>query len=776
MEFSSARTVEQIVWQMRLADYQRSLDRARINELANGAPPYPADEADADGREVNVNDLTLTRVTHEGRMQLYQAFNKPGNFFTLRTDVGEPNKRQEWGSTLTNLVNRLLKRSDPYYQCWLSQIALEVLHGIGPACWENGDRWRPVPLEVGDVMIPAKTTIDFDNLPFFAIWRSYTPAQLRRLTSGKRNPGWNMRTVNAVLDWAAEATHKMHSSGAWEEYWKPEKWVERYKEDSGVLASDLVQTIDCVDFYYWDDSKGGEGWRRRIVLDAEGGVSAWQARAGKSMPSKNLTGSTDSDFLYSSGNRVEAKNLSEIVHFQFADLSAVAPFRYHSVRSLGFLLYAACHLQNRLRCAFSEAVFENLLMYMRVNSLDSAEKALKVELAGRGIIEEGVQFLSPQERWQPNPALAELGLAEFKQIIDANSSSYVQNQNFSRDRVEKTKFQVMAEVNAMTTLVSSALQMAYRYQTSQYREVFRRLCKPHSSDPEVREFRKQAIARGIPEKLLDASLWDVEPERILGGGNKTLEMAIAQQLMEWRAAYSPDAQQQILRKATLAITDDPTETMALVPPAPSVSNGQHDAMVSFGTLLAGGLVELRKDQNELEVAQTWLVELATVVDRELKNGGMVSRERLDGLQNAHFHIMRLIASVARDPGQQDNVRALSQAAAKLGNEINGFAQRLAEQQPQGDGEAQAEAAKNIVKLQGMQMQAQVKAENTRQSHAERTAQRMAQFELETQQKEVSHAQELQQKAQDHAIDVAGKQAQLAVDLERAAKTPTKKPE
>jgi len=40
------------------------------------------------------------------------------------------------------------------------------------------------------------------------------------------------------------------------------------------------------------------------------------------------------------------------VAFQFADLSAVAPFRYHSVRSLGWLLYAVINLQNRLRCKF----------------------------------------------------------------------------------------------------------------------------------------------------------------------------------------------------------------------------------------------------------------------------------------------------------------------------------------------------------------------------------------------------------------------------------------
>lgn len=776
MEFSSARAIEQITWQMRLADYPRSLDRARIDSLANGAPPYPEDEASKDQREVNVNDLTLTRLTHDARMQLYQAFNKPGNFFTARTDMGAANRRSDRGVTITNLVNRTLKQSDAYYQCWLSQVAAEVLHGKGPACWENGDRWCPVPVEVGDVLIPAKTYLTFDNLPFFAIWRSYTPAQLRKLTRDpERNPGWNLDVVKAAMHWADEQTAKLYGGTTWAELWTPEKRTERFKEDGGLYASDMAQTIDCWDFYYWDDADKHDGWRRRIVLDADGGASAWRGEAGygarKAMPDKNLLGDRDM-FLYSSGNRVVADRLSQIIHFQFADLSAVSPFRYHSVRSLGFLLFAACHLQNRLRCAFSESVFENLLMYMRIHSLDDAERALKVELAGRGLIDESVHFLSPQERWQPNPALAELGLNEYKQIIADNSSSYVQNQNFSRDRVEKTKFQVMAEVNAMTTLVSSALQMAYRYQTSQYREIFRRFLRKDSTDPDVKDFRARAMARGIPEKMLVPDAWDIEPERILGGGNKTLEMAIAQQLMDWRAAYSPSAQQQILRDATLAITDDASRALSLVPLEPGVPPARHDAMVSFGALMAGAIVDLREDQNELETANTWLAELKLVVGKAVQRGGMVSAERLDGMQNVLFHLSRLIAKIGTDLANKEVAKNMAQECGKLANEIKGFAQRLAEQmQQQAGGEASAEMAKTAAKIESDRIMTEAKAANTRESHAQRTAQRQAQFEMEQQAKATAHEQELTQKAQDHAVDLAAQQASAAIELDKAKNQP-----
>ena len=524
--FTTAATIECLLWQMRLSEWNRGRNRARVDSLAGGDPPYPLTE----DRSVNTNDLSLTRLAHDARSQLYQAFDKPANYFKCRTDFGVAHKRSERNSIVTREINRVMKRSLPYYECKRSTFASDVLHGIGPCNWTDSERWRPKPLEISDVLMPTGTLLTFDNLPFFAIYRACTAEELYRLTHGpKVDPGWNIKAVDAAIKWAEENTAKMMGN-TWQEYWAPERFGERLRENSGLYASDMVQTIDLLDFYYWDDAKKTDGWRRKIVFDAWGGYSTYGP--AQTMPEKNLIGGRD-QFVYNGGDRVYARNLNEIVHFQFADLSAHAPFRYHSVRSLGFMLYDVCHLQNRLRCAFSEAVFENLLMYMRVKTADDAERALKIELANRGIIDESVTFLSPAERWQPNPQMAELGLNEFKQVITDNSSGSVQNQDWSRDRVEKTKFQVVAEVNAMQTIVSAALQQAYRYETSEYEEIKRRFFIKNSCDGGVKEFRARCLKQGVPEKLMAGECWEVEPERIMGAGNKTMEMAIAQQLMEW---------------------------------------------------------------------------------------------------------------------------------------------------------------------------------------------------------------------------------------------------
>lgn len=771
MKFSTASVVEQLTWSMRLADYPRSLNRARINDLFNGSPPYTAEEERINNIAINVNFLEGTKLAHDGRSQFANAFQKPGQFFTCRTDMGPRHKRQQCGITVTREINRLMKRSPYYFENMRAKWAQLVLHGIGPCAWETRHNWCPDPVGIEDVMIPSNTLITMKNLPFFAIFRSYTCEELYRLTHGpKVDSAWQMDNVNAVLKWASDETAKLSSTN-WPQVWSPEKMTERMKEDSGLFASDAVPTIDTWDFYFWNDANKVQGWNRRIVLDGYGqpGVGGIVPGQKPSAPEKNQIGGNN-QFLYNPGDRKYGSKLSEVVNFQFADLSAVAPFRYHSVRSLGFLLYAVCHLQNRLRCKFNEAVFEALMMYMRVKSMDDAERALKINLISRGIIDETVQFLSPAERWQVNEALAEMGLAHNQKIINENSSSYVQSQGKTNPDVEKTAFQVRAELNATTQLISAALLQAYQYQTFEYHEIFRRFCIKDSRDVDVRTFRLNCLKAGVPEKMLVEEAWDLEPERVMGAGNKTLEMAIAQQLMEWRPLYDPESQRTILRDATLAITDDPGKTEMLVPEqAEQLTSSKQKAMVAMGSLMLGLPVKFGVTDNRIDVAETLLAEMAIIVARIEKTRGVAKPEELTGLQMVATTINEQIQIIAQDKEQRQRAKQYADALGKLMNMVKAFAQRLkqkmkaAAQNGNGNG---AIDPKDAAKIKGIELQAAVKAKNTSESHAQRTSQRQVQWEMEEQRKQQQHEQEMRQEAQTTRADIASQDIETAARIRR----------
>lgn len=764
MTFKNASACEQVVWGMKLADQPRSLNRAIINDAANGAPPYTLEQQRVNKIVINSSDLGLTLLSHDARQQFYGAFTKPGNFFTARTDMGTRHRRQEFGVIVTGEVNRIMKKSLPYFECLRSKFALDVLHGIGPSTWETRSDWCGDPRGIEDVLLPSGTRLTMKNVPFVAIFCSWTPRELERLTRGPIiDPGWQMENVEAAIKWSEEQTVKLQAINTFSGIWSPERNAERRKENSGMYASDIVQTIDCWDFYYWNDEDGEAGWSRKIIMDAEGGYQGW-FDLHRGMPSKNLIGQGD-QFLYDGGNRKYASTLSEIIHFQFADLSAVAPFRYHSVRGLGFMLNEICALQNRMRCQFSEAVFETLMPLMRIDTSDDAQRALSVNLINRGFVDSTVHFLSAAERWQVNHALAEAGLQMNQSLIDKNSSAFVQNQSYGQDRTEKTKFQVMAEVNAQTTLINAALQQAYFYQTQEYYETFRRFMLPDSNDVEVKQFRARCLKKGVPEKMLISEAWELEPERVMGSGNKAMEMAIAQQLMAWLPNFGAESQETVKRAAVLAISDDAAFTNLIVPEiTPHVTDSEQAAMSAIGTLMQGGKVEFGPSLNRIEIVGILIVEMKIILERAKQLGPMTSVQEILGIENIAMLIQELIQALSKDKTLAEKINKYEIELAPMLKDIQTLAETMARNQQATSGGTQPDP-KDAAKAQAILTQADMKAKIADRASDQRTRQREEQWAAKQAQGQVSHDVRLKQDAEQHALDLQKKIAELHAELE-----------
>ncbi len=102
MKFNDASLVESLTWQMKLADYPRAQNRARINSLLNGDPPYTPQEVQANNIEVNVNFLEGTRLAMDARSQGNTALMKPGT-------PGIQRDRHEVDQPDNEAVSRLLR-------------------------------------------------------------------------------------------------------------------------------------------------------------------------------------------------------------------------------------------------------------------------------------------------------------------------------------------------------------------------------------------------------------------------------------------------------------------------------------------------------------------------------------------------------------------------------------------------------------------------------------------------------------------------------------------
>jgi hypothetical protein len=769
-DFNTAGTLDEICQSLLYSDWTRGQRRALINRLFNGVAPYTDQEVEENHVSVNYNDLTAPRLHHEATSQFSSAILTPGRFFTASTDGGAKHKRGLYASVVMKEANAPLKDSIQYFEAIKDKVSSVVLHGIAPTVWENRHRVIPRAIGVEDALLPSNTLLGFENVPIIVLRRSFTRLELTQLTLGaKRDPGWNMVMVRRCFEWLDKEMVTMQNTTN-RELWSPEKWEERIKESGGFEGMDQVPTVDAFDIYGYVEGgkKSGSGWVRRIILDGYANPPGSTLRLGnkpenpsrrtdmKDREGKDLSTPGDTDFLFTSGPKPVADSWQHIVGFQFADLSAISPHRYHSVRSLGWMLYATCHLKNRLRCKIYDAGFEALMQYFKVNSMDDVQRALKLELANMGFIDDTIKPVPAAERWQPNAGLIELVDQIGERTISENSRAWTQDVGQGpKGTTEKTKFQVMAEVQAANALVSAGLAQFYAYMKFEYREMFRRLMIPNSPDPIARAFRNNCLHQGLPEKLLVYQAWDIQAERMMGAGNQTLEMVIAQGLQEIRQHLDPDPQREADRIYVQALTHQPYLVEMLVPEKREVSDSIHDAEQTFGTLIQGIPCQPRSGLNAVEVAGATIKMMEAKVKMIQQSGGVGTPQDVLGLQTAARYAAAYIQQMGQDESQKGPAKQLADMLGKVMNEVKAFAQRqqeAAQKAQQGNGGLDP---KDKAKIAGMMIQAQTKAKLAEKSHAARTAQKQIQFE-----------QGLRQKQIQHAADIQGKDLETAAEIRR----------
>lgn len=738
---------------MRLADLPRGDNRAIINRLFNGDPPFDENTAEENNIQVNRNDLEGVNAMAQARRQWTSAFLRPGNLFSVHYDSGTPHKRRQWGHSVARNAARVLKSSRKYVEQTRGSGGNSMLHGIAPSIWK--DRRSPIAtlLPISSVMIPSETDIDFENLSYLAFFQEWTPAQLWSLTHGpKTDPGWNMPLVQAQWKYVHEQYQKQPNATAFQ--YMPERIEELIKQDMGFWGSDAVPTVDVWDFYF-REKDDGDGWYRRVFLDWGVEVSGTKMPESRNRtdPANDKTGG----FLYTSGKRKYADWLSEFFHCQFADCSAVFPQKYHSVRSLGWLLWGVCDLENRLHCKFTEALFEQLMWFFRVANNEQLTRLRRADFFHFGAIPNDVQWVKAEERYAPPVQLVEAGFQRFKGLIQQNSAAFTQD--FSKGGAagkEMTATETMALVNSVNALVSSTFNLAYVYEEFKDREDLRRLCIKNNPDARARKFRKLCIEDGVPEKMLDVDRMEVTRERAMGGGNKTLEMAMVQFLQGMRKNLGPQAQREVDHIAIESATDDArlADRLAPMEEAKPVSNSVHDAQLATDRLMRGLPFSDRPDMVYEDYVRTWLADLTLLIESAQNAGGMATAEEIVGFQNMAKHIGKFLEIMAQDDDEKPKIAEYQHNLNQLMDLVKGFQQRLIAQ-----AKARAKLGgngadpKDAAKAQAMVLQAQTKARLAEQSHAQKTAQRQVSFELKEQQQERQHNAEMRRIHNEHQYEL-----------------------
>lgn len=710
-EFSTPEKVADVCKRMQDTENERATDRSQINVLFNGSRPYTKAEEEKYQIQININWGVGPRIMQDANRQLNNALLHTGTLFNCALEEGKLAKRDEWSQVVTKNIHIPLQRGSSgrrHHFLIRSRNATIAMHGIGALYWPNGFRWlaRYVPLE--DLLIPSDTYCDLSNLRYFAVNLYLSPGELADMTQTEnRVKGWNDKLVKELLDENRDK-HSDNSPSNWRD--QPEAMQEIQKQNRGYNYSDAVPKIKLRAFFFQEIDKPNK-WYRHIVIR------------------ETMSGGKSDGFLYDGTGIVFADHIDHILNLQYGDSSLVAPLKYHSVRGLGVPLFGPVETLNRMQCEFVQHVFENLKMYFKINDPSDRDRLKQVVLQQYGFIPEGLSIVPQQERHMVDNNLVVTAMSQIRQIMQENSASFVQDIDKSSGK-EMTAFEARARLNQVNVMVSGMLQMLYLQETFYYEEMFRRFCQKDSDDDEVKEFRSRCEKQGVPPELLVPKKWKISPERVLGGGDRTLAQVQAQWLLEHKTLYDPAAQQKILREATATMLDDPAKGQLYVPPAPvTVTDGTLAAENVFGTLMQGIETSMREGIDQIGYIEALLKMMASVVMKIKNTDNIGSIEDLIGLQTCAKNVGQHLMVLASDESEKQRVRQYGDTLGQIMNEIKGFAQRLMEsqeqqaQEQQGDPQAQATA-------QSTMMLAQVKAQIAEQSAAMKARHKEIAFQQE----------------------------------------------
>lgn len=288
----------------------------------------------------------------------------------------------------------------------------------------------------------------------------------------------------------------------------------------------------------------------------------------------------------------------------------------------------------------------------------------------------------------------------------------------------------------------------------------------NSDDAEVKEFRENCIREGVPEELLDSSLWKIEPERAMGAGNKILQVAQADKLMAARPAFDPDAQREILHIFTEVNTDDPDMANRLVPlKKPQINDAIMEAQWASGSLMQGLPVAIKQGINHIDYVEALLVAMNSVINRIEASGGMATAQEITGLQNMANHTQQRIAIIAQDEKQKSRVKQYGDALGKMMNNVKAYAQRLQEQMAKA-AEGAGPDPETISKIQTSQLESQAKLQAGAMEFTQDMVQKEQAFKAEQERKNAEFLQQMEQERLRAQAELDMQEQKTAAEIRR----------
>lgn len=650
----AATKIYDIFWE---ADRIRRRNRAEIQAMLDGVPPYDEEELKATGQgdRANINFGEGEALLESAMAGYVDLLNSVERLVSFKTTFGDPSQRYEWEQIISEEMTRMLRNWPRYTSQFLLLANHFVGHGVGILYFDDEIDWRWRVSGLGDFLIPNRTFACEEDIEVAIARRSYQVHQLYAFIEDEEvaaATGWSVAETKKAIMNAVNSGSTAARFTDWEEL--------RVQLKSNDLTLGYAGASEVKIIHLWN-------------REFDGSISHLVS----------LEDGSNKEFLC---KRISPfKNVSQA--FTIFTFGVGTNGYYHSIRGLGYKIYPQIQASNRLRCQFFDGSMLSSSLMVQPESEDALNDLNLFYYGPYSILPPKMRVI---ERSVPNLANNVVPmLADLNATIQNKTGAY-QTSVATPTGKERTKFEVQAQLTQGAKLSSAALNLFYEPWQRHMKEVVRRITRPMylATEPggeEVTRFIQKCVNRGVPvEAIYSIDLDTVVAVKAIGAGSETNRLLAFDDFMQMMSAFDDTGRRNVLRDRVAARVGY-DQVNRYITPIGSENRPLPDEKVAElenNSMQLNQVVTVKPNENHLIHARVHGQMLAQMI-QQLDQGQIALEQAVQGLVNLVQHQTQHVQSISVDASVQQEVAALRQQLQQAGEfTYNGMEKLKRQQQEQ----------------------------------------------------------------------------------------------
>ncbi len=659
-----SKSLHEIYKKLKDADDKSSRNRAEIQAMFDGVPPYSDADLVASGQayRCNVNFDEAAAILESAMAGYVDLIHSVEHLLTLKTEYGDSKQRLETSQILAEELTRAIRSWPQFHFNYLLLAQYFIAHGIGIVYWEDDIDWRWKVSMFGDFLIPRKTLACEDEIEVAVCVRSYQAHQLYKFIEDPEvaaDMGWNVEQVRKALMKATQG--QLGTFTEWETLQTEFKNNDLF---TGTAGASEIKVLHA--------------W----VKEFDGTISYYMT----------LENNEAEEFLCVKRNLYNHIN-SAFVFFPFG---IGTNGYYHSIRGLGYKIFPQIQLSNRLRCQMADGAMLSSTLLLQPQNEQALEELNFTYYGPYSVL--APDQINVVERAMPDVSKTAMPfLQDLTAQMQYKTGAYENALAATNNSKEKTKFETQAILAGQSKLSLAALNLFYEPWGRVLKEVVRRfVCGCYvdgeAGSREILEFKARCAMRGVsPEAIAAIDIDSVRPVRAIGSGSEAARLLATDELTQLMPGFDEYGRKAAIRDRVAArfgydLADRYTPSPdAEARPVIDVKM----AMLENQDLRGGAEIEILPNENHLEHAKVHLSALADLAEG-VDAGEIPVEQVIDGLVSLFGHATQHVEQVSMDTTIPEEGAMLRQALQQFGEIVNNGVkqvQRLREQESASEAQA-----------------------------------------------------------------------------------------